>query len=402
MWIWDDGLRLNLARFAKGGCLKQRIAIADFRWVLPGELDWEDLLAGRSAVVSLPEHFPVSVAAPCPIEPEVPADWQKGLFPRAVGLAHEALQRLGPKKMDRVGLVLGLPNYFAEVPYLEHVLPHGDQPEEMAWVGGFYADAALDFLAKRIPNCGPRVRLDSACATGNDCLAVAHQWLSTGFVSNCVVVAASAMVTPTGLALFKNLKALSLSKSLQASCPFDRRRNGFVMGEGAAAFWLTTDTKWHPRGFLEGYGMRLQAANFIDLPEDLAPMAEACQEALGENDEVAYVSAHGTATQLNDLRETQLHRHLFGERAQEIPMSSVKSMLGHTLGAAALIDAGVCVSALEAGMAPPTINLHEPDPECDLNYLPLQAQPIHGDLALSNAFAFGGQNTSVLIRGTRG
>jgi len=324
-----------------------------------------------------------------------------GLYPRAVGLACEALRRLNPPPNERVGLVLGLPNFNAEVPYLEHVLPHGDNPGAMSEVACFYADAALHFLAGKISNCGPRVRLDSACATGNDCLIVAHQWLSSGLVSHCIVVAASAMVTQTGLALFKNLKALSTSDSLEASCPFDRRRNGFVMGEGAAAMWLTSEESCPARAYLDGYGLRLCAENFIDLPEELTPMAEACRDALGENEAVAYVSAHGTATKLNDLRETQLHHHLFGSKAASIPMSSVKSMLGHTLGAAALIDAGVCVASLETGMAPPTINLHQADPDCDLDYVPLQAKPIRGQLALSNAFAFGGQNTSVLIRGVQ-
>ena len=377
--------------------MKKAVAVADFAWVLPGDFSWSDLLAGRSAVVRLPDEFPVAVGAPCPLEASKPKDWQFGMFPRVMGLAKEALDRLDAKPKGPVGLVLGMPNYHAEFPYLQHVLDKGESPDAMTHVSGYYADAALHYMADRIPHCGPRVRLDAACATGNDCLITAGQWLEAGVISDCLVIAASAMLTPMGLALFKNLKAVNTQDNLEASCPFDRRRRGFVMGEGAAAFWLTTRPEITAKGYLRGYGQRLHAENFIDLPKDIEPMVAACRDALGDAHDIAYVSAHGTATQLNDLRETQLHRELFGQRADQIPLSSVKSMLGHTLGAAALIDAAVCLAALEHQIAPPTINLHEPDPLCDLNYVPNQAQTISGEFALSHAFAFGGQQTSVLF-----
>lgn len=312
-------------------------------------------------------------------------------------MAYESMRRLGELPKGRVGFVLGLPNYQSEFSYLQQALDAADDVAAMGPLAGYYADAALHFLAEQLPTCGPRIRLDTACATGNDCLIAACQWLEAGVVDHCIVVAASAMLTPMGLALFKNLKAVNDQDHDQVSCPFDLRRRGFVMGEGAAAFWLMRQPKSSARGFIRGYGQRLHADNFIDLPATIDPMVDACLDALDGLETVAYVSAHGTATQINDLRETQLHHHLFRGQAPKIPMSSVKSMVGHTLGAAALVDAGVCVAALEHQIAPPTINLNTPDPKCDLNYVANQAMPIRGDYALSHAFAFGGQQTSVLF-----
>lgn len=377
--------------------MSKPVAVANYAWVLPGDLTWENLLAGVSAVRSLPVDFPVKVGAPFSGNVTVPPEWGHANMPRAIGLAWEAFSRLDAQMGPKPGLVLGLPNYNSEEIYLEKACKQGLDSAAMATLSAYHGDAALTFFAERIPGCGPRIRVDSACATGNESLIVAHQWLASGVITDCIVLAASAMLSPVGLALFKNLKALSTLDSLDASCPFDARRRGFVMGEGAAAFWLTTRQEVHHRAYIIGYGHRLVAENFIDLPEDLRGMREACTEALGNHSEVAYVCAHGTGTQLNDLRETELHRALFGKKAQGIPLSSVKSMIGHTLGAAALINAGVCVSALENQMAPPTINHSVPDPNCDLNYVPNTAQSIKGSLALSNAFAFGGQHTSVLF-----
>ena len=154
-------------------------------------------------------------------------------------------------------------------------------------------------------------------------------------------------------------------------------------------------------GYLCGYGQSLNADKFVDLPEDLSAMRNACNQALCGLDEVAWVCAHGTSTPANDPVETRLYHDVFGKKAHHIPISSVKSMIGHCLGAAALIEAIVCLGALKTGMAPPTINLEQPDPECDLDYIPGQARKITGNFALSNAFAFGGQNACILLSGER-
>ena len=373
------------------------IAIAAHALVLPGLLRWRDLRDAASAVKLLPETYPVPVGATVPMDPPVPADWPFAIFPRALGLAIAALEKLDHDPGRRYGLALGLPNLFSETDYMEHTLQFRDDPERMKATLGFSHGYPLDYLASSFNISGPLIRVDSACATGNDALITASQWLAAGVVDDVLVVAASAMLNPVGLALFHNLKALADRKDLEASCPFDGRRRGFVMGEGAAAVWLTNNPNQQPKGYLRGYGQSLNADKFVDLPEDVTPMLNACRDALGELEEVAYVSAHGTGTRANDLKETELHKKLFGKRAWDIPISSIKSMIGHCLGAAALIEAIVCLEALNEGIAPPTINLHQPDPRCDLNYVANAAQPIHGNFALSNAFAFGGQNSCILL-----
>ena len=364
---------------------------------LPGLLSWDHLKNGTSAITLLDDEFAAPVGAAVPLTFDTPKNWPFPVYPRALALAADALGKLELDPKRRYGLVLGMPNLFSETEYMEHTLVHREDPEAMSAMLGFSHDHPTRYLADMIKAEGPIIRVDSACATGNDALIAASQWLNAGVVDDVVVVASSAMLNPVGLALFNNLKALNDRPDLEASCPFDRRRRGFVMGEGAAAAWLTNRPGDDPAGWICGYGQSMNAEKFVDLPEDLTPMLAACKGALGSHKDIAYVSAHGTATVVNDRTETRLHKILFGDQASQIPLRSIKSMIGHTLGAAALIEAIVTLHALREGLAPPTINLNQPDPECDLNYVANQAQPIEGNVALSNAYAFGGQNASVLL-----
>ncbi|CAM2064567.1 Beta-ketoacyl-[acyl-carrier-protein] synthase family protein [Sulfidibacter corallicola] len=375
-------------------------AIAATAMVLPGGFRWKDLREGRSAVRFLGDTFPVAVGAPVTESLRVPEHFPYDIMPRGLLLAVEALRRLEYDSERRFGLVLGLPSLFSETEYVEHMLVHRHDEAEMGPMMGFAFGNPLDYLAGFAGARGPVLRVDSACATGNDALIAACRLLEAGTVRDVLVVCASSMLNPVGLALFHNLKALNDRSDLEASCPFDARRRGFVMGEGAAALWLTVDPpRSQVEGFVCGYGSSMSGVHFVDLPEDLTPVERACRAALRCGEVPSYVSAHGTATQANDAMETRLHRSLFGERAESIPLSSIKSMIGHCLGAAALIEAIVCLHALNEQIAPPTINLHRPDPRCDLDYVPLRARPIRGRYALSNAFAFGGHNASVLLRG---
>lgn len=365
--------------------------------VLPGGLTLDDLFNARSAVVGLDESFRVPLGAPVTSSLISLADHEAQPIPRGLHLAATALARLPKRPGPRTGLVLGLPSLFSETLYVEHMLRHRHDEDAMARLHWFFGDHPLQWLKQHFGFEGPAARVDSACATGNDALIQAGLWLQQGLVDDVVVVAASAMLNPVGIALFDHLKALTERRDLAASCPFDARRRGFVMGEGAAALCLTRRDEVSALGYLRGWGQSMSDSGFVDLPEDLSCVAQACREALGEHRRVAYVSAHGTATQANDLMEVRLHHHLFKEHAEQIPLSSIKSMIGHTLGAAALIEAWVCLAALARQTAPPTINLAHPDPACSVNVVANQAQPISGSLALSNAFAFGGHNVSVLL-----
>jgi 3-oxoacyl-(acyl-carrier-protein) synthase len=364
--------------------------------VAPGDFRWPDLRDGRSAVHRLEGEFAVSVGAAVPFDPDVPADWPHGAMPRGLALATLALDRLPRDPQRHYGLVLGLPGLYAESVYLEHVLDHRDSPAAMAAVNGFAHANPLNYLARHAGAAGPRLRVDSACATGSDALIAAWQWIEAGLVDDVLVVAASAMLNPVGVALFHHLQALNDSDDLNASRPFDVARRGFVMGEGAAAVWLSKQPPSPPRGWLAGYGQSMNAEHFVDLPEDLTAMTRACRQALGEVTEPAYINAHGTATRANDRVEARLYRQLFGAAIDGIPVSATKSMIGHTLGASALIEAIVCLEALNEQVAPPTINLTDPDPDCRLNHV-TRARPINGNVALTNSFAFGGHNSSLLL-----
>lgn len=366
--------------------------------VLPGGLVLDDLFAGRSAVQSLDGEFRVPLGAPVQ-GPLVTLNLPESVVvPRAIQLAATALAALPMRPGRRCGLILGLPSLNSETAYVEHMLIHRHQVNAMAPLHCFIGDTPLTVLKTFMGFEGPTARVDSACATGNDALIQAGLWLAHGLVDDVLVVAASAMLNPVGIALFDHLKALTERRDLAASCPFDAGRRGFVMGEGAAALWLSRTAPGPCYGYLRGWGQTMSDAGFVDLPEDLTEVAGACRTALRDRTQVAYVSAHGTATQANDLMEIRLHHLLFGAAAPRIPLSSIKSMIGHTLGAAALIEVWVTLAALARQTAPPTINLQQADPACDLNIVANQAQPIEGDWALSNAFAFGGHNVSVLLQ----
>lgn len=370
------------------------VFVRDMALVAPGDFKFADFCAGRSAVIGL-KDMPVAVGAPFLGElPEIA--WQWGFVPRALRLAFEARKRLELDDKRTYGLILGLPNLFSETQYLEHVLPHRESVAEMKAVLGFGDQQALGFLADQLPACGPRIRLDSACATGNDCLILAHQWLCAGLVSDVVVICASAMLNPVGLALFHNLKALNDSNDLKASRPFDHLRRGFVMGEGAAAVWLTARPESPCLGTVLGYGQTMSASHFVDPPEDISTMVQAAKLALGDCQDLAFVSAHGTATKAGDQAEVALQHALFAERACHIPITATKSQIGHCLGAAALIEAIVCWQALSHGVVPGIINFERADDGNSLDYV-TASRKIHGAAALSNAFAFGGHNSCVLL-----
>lgn len=376
--------------------MPQSIVCRSASWLLPGDLDWPDLLAGRCAIQKLSDAFPVARGAAYPHE--LPTKTPSGdLMPRGLALALAAVDKISlPADRKAFGLVLGLPSLHSETDYMEHILDQRGTPQAMPFVHAFDYDTPLRMLAERAGIQGPRVRLDAACATGNDCLIAAQQWLEYGQVEDVLVVAASAMLSPVGCALFNHLKALHAADDDFASCPFDARRRGFVMGEGAAAIWLSKHPAKNALGYLCGSGQSLSPGHMVDVPEDLTPLINAVNQAR-QGQIPTYVSAHGTATWNNDLRETQLQKAIYGDQAYNIPISSIKSMIGHCLGASALIEAIATLYSLRDGMAPPTIHLDQPAADCDLNYVANQSQPIAEGVALSHAFAFGGQNSAIML-----
>jgi 3-oxoacyl-[acyl-carrier-protein] synthase II len=362
----------------------------------PGNLQWSDFVCGTSGLKRLDNTCPVPIGAPVPGIDALPAGFPHPSAPRPLLLALEVARRLRLEEGPNYGLVLGLSSLYPEPAYVEHALQNLG-PERMADMQAYRGDFALEYLAGALGVTGPRIRLDSACATGSDALILAHQWIERDWAEDVLVVAAASMLNPIGLALFRNLRALTEEDDLEASRPFDRRRRGFVMGEGAAALWLSGRRPDAPIGYVCSYGQSMNAFKMTDMPTDLTAMEQACRQALGPVEDLAYISAHGTSTPANDVCEARLYRKILGERWADVPISSLKSMTGHCLGASSLIEVLVCFEALRARRAPPTAHLREPDPECCLNFVPLEAQAIEGEFALSNAFAFGGHNSSVLL-----
>lgn len=253
---------------------------------------------------------------------------------------------------------------------------------------------------------GPAISVASACASGQDGIGTAWMMLRSGMIDAAVAGAAEAPITKTAVAAFDRMQAMSRRKEGTPS-PFDKRRDGLVIGEGAAILILETESHARKRGAvilaeLAGYSASADAYHITAPHTQGIGGSQAIRNALavaGVNlDQVDYINAHGTGTSLNDLSETRAIKGVFGERAYKIPISSTKSMTGHMMGATGALEAIFCVLAMRNGILPPTINYQEPDPECDLDYVPNKAREANVDVAITNAFGFGGHNAVLVLR----
>ena len=270
-------------------------------------------------------------------------------------------------------------------------------------------DMAGGYLSILLGARGPNFCTVSACASGGDAIGNAYEILRRGDAQVMLAGGAEAPVCPIALAAFNAARAMSTRNDdpKRASRPFDRDRDGFVLGEGAAVLVLETLEHARDRGApilaeIVGYGLTADAYHITQPAEDgeggARAMAMALRKAGLAPTEVDYINAHGTSTPLNDRTETQAIKAVFGEHAYRLAVSSTKSMTGHLLGAAGAIEAAFCVLAIRDQILPPTINLENPDPECDLDYVPNRARPARVRVAMSNAFGFGGHNSCLVIR----
>lgn len=262
-------------------------------------------------------------------------------------------------------------------------------------------------VAIRIGAKGPNSCAVTACATGNHCIGDAYRLIQRGDADVMVAGGAEAAVTPLGVAGFASAKALSFrnDEPTKASRPFDKDRDGFVLGEGAGV--LVIEELGHALrrgvriyGEIIGYGMNSDAYHITAPPEEgegaVRCMELALKDAGINRDQIGYINAHGTST-MADAIETRAIKQVFGEQAFRIPVSSTKSMTGHLLGAAGGIEAVFSLLALFHGVLPPTINLDHPDSACDLDYVPNKARPSAIKTALSNSFGFGGVNACLIF-----
>jgi beta-ketoacyl-acyl-carrier-protein synthase II len=253
---------------------------------------------------------------------------------------------------------------------------------------------------------GPAFSIVSACASGADGIGMAMHLIRAGVVDAMLAGGSEAPVTPLGIGAFDRVAAASLLSD-STPAPFSNHRDGLVVGEGAGVLVLESLEFALSRGApilaeLIGYGSTSDAFHITAPTEDGAGSAQAISVALADArvdiGDIDYINAHGTGTQLNDISETKAIKLALGERAYEIPTSSTKSMTGHIMGATGAIEAAFCILAIRDNVAPPTINYLEPDPLCDLDYVPNTARDLPIRVAVSNAFGFGGHNAVLVFR----
>ncbi|WP_447977820.1 beta-ketoacyl-ACP synthase II [Candidatus Nitrospira bockiana] len=388
------------------------------------EKTWKALCAGESGITRITRFDPTDYSTQ--IAGEV-KDFDPAAFIEkkeikkmdlfihyAVGASQLAVDDAGlkvsPENAERVGVYIGSGiGGLSSIEHYHKVLQEkGPDRVSPFFIPMVIINLASGQVAIRLGARGPNSCAVTACATGNHCIGDAFRLIQRGDADAMVAGGAEAAITPLGVAGFGAARALSRrnDEPTRASRPFDRDRDGFVLGEGAGVLVLEeleTAKRRGARIYAEiiGYGMTADAHHITAPPDDgegaVRCMRLAIKDAGISTGEVGYINAHGTST-FADKIETQAIKRVFGEHASRIPVSSTKSMTGHLLGAAGGIEAAFSVLAIQRGVLPPTINLDHPDPECDLDYVPARAREASIDVALSNSFGFGGVNACLLFR----
>lgn len=289
------------------------------------------------------------------------------------------------------------------------MLEKGPRRVSSLFVPMMIANMAAGAIALRHDCRGPAMPAVTACASGSNAIGEALRLIRHGYADAVITGGTEAAITPIAVAGFANMQALSTAENPEeASLPFDKRRGGFVIGEGAVALVLEEYEHAKARGAniygeVCGYGSTCDAYHITSPHPEARGGAQAMKDAMAEagysEDDVVYVNAHGTGTPMNDVTETLAIKTALGEQAAyRAYVSSTKSMTGHMLGAAGAVEAMACLMALQDGVIPPTINLKEQDPKCDLNCVPNQAIKAQISLALSNSLGFGGHNACLAFR----
>jgi 3-oxoacyl-[acyl-carrier-protein] synthase II len=312
---------------------------------------------------------------------------------------------------DRVGVIIGsgiggMHTYETQLRILYERGPRKVSPFTIpSLIGNMCSGLVAIDLGARGPNFG----MVSACATGTHSIGEAAHAIRRGDADVMVAGGSEAAITPFAYASFCSMKAMSTNNENPrgASRPFDKNRDGFIMGEGAGILVLESLEHATARGAriyceVAGYAATCDAFHITQPdPEGKGlslAMKRAVESAGVAPSDIDYINAHGTSTPYNDKFETLAIKKVFGDHARAVPVSSTKSMTGHLLGAAGGIESIVCVKAIETGRIPPTMNLEEPDPDCDLDYVPNTAREVPVKVALSNNLGFGGQNASIIFR----
>ena len=332
----------------------------------------------------------------------------------ATAAALEALAQAGLQitdaNRDRVGILIGtgIGGLGTIMEQAEVLRERGPERVSPFLVPMMISDSAAGMLAIRVGARGPNMAIATACASGNNAIGDAMETIRRGAADVMIAGGAEASLLPLAMAGMNVMGALSTRNEdpETASRPFDKTRDGFVMGEGAGMLILEEWEHAKARGAtifaeLSGYGTT-DDAHHISAPADngagaAMSMKLALEDAGLAVTDVDYINAHGTSTPLNDKSETAAIKTVFGEQAYKVPISSTKSMTGHLLGATGAVEAVACIMALRDGVIPPTIHYQTPDPECDLDYVPNQARKAELRHVISNSFGFGGHNATVVF-----
>ncbi len=386
---------------------------------------WESLKHGRSGITTISRfdagRFPTQIAGEVKgFEPERFLDRKElrrtDLFVQyGLAAALEATQQAGLSDngvdADRIGVIIGSGIGGIETLERQHsnLVQKGPSRISPFFIPMMIADMAAGLISIRLGFRGPNFAAVSACASGAHAIGEAMRQLQNGHADAVLTGGCEASVTPLAIGGFCSMKAMSTRNDTPtaASRPFDKERDGFVMGEGAGITVLETLEHANARqatilAELVGYGATGDAHHMTAPAPDGEGAARAMQLALEDGgvkpEAVDYINAHGTSTPLNDRFETAAVKHVFGDHAAKVAFSSTKSMTGHLLGAAGGIEFNASVLAIQNNEIPPTINYTTPDPECDLDYVPNTYRSAQVDVAMSNSLGFGGHNVALVLR----
>jgi len=326
-------------------------------------------------------------------------------------VAHAGLQ-LTDEQRPRTSVIVGsavggVESYHDQILLVDH---SGDLRKVSPFgIPMLVVNGASNMVSIMLGATGPSYTPVSACATGADCIGHAFDLIRMGKIDRAITGCGEAPIIPMGLGAFDRIQATSRRNDDPAGAmrPFAKDRDGLVFSEGAGVLVLEELEGAKARGAtilaeLVGYGSTSDAFHVTAPEPEGMGASEAIRQAMHNAEvnltDIHYINAHGTATQLNDPMETKAVKRVFGDHAYKIPMSSTKSMTGHGMGMTAAIEAIFCVLALRDQVAPPTINLYESDPECDLDYIPHTAREVNMTVAMSNSFGFGGHNVSLIFK----
>jgi len=408
--------------------MRKRVVITGLGCISPLGLNvqetWAGLLAGRSGAGPI-THFDAS-RHKTRFAAEVKGFDAQALFgsrearkmdrfaqfaiAAAMEAMNEACLKIDESNRDRIGVLIGtgIGGIGTILDTYDVFKERGPERVSPFLIPMMISDSAAGILAIRTGARGPNMSLATACATGTNALGEAAAMIRHGGADIMLVGSAEAAIVPLAMAGMNVMTALSTRNDdpERASRPFDKERDGFLMGEGAGMLVLESLESAQARGAkilceFSGYGASDDAYHISAPAENGAGAALSMKLALEDAglgvEEIGYINAHGTSTPLNDKSETAAIKTVFGERAYSVPVSSTKSMTGHLLGASGSVEAVVCTRVLSENILPATINYEFPDPECDLDYVPNQSRKAQPQHVMSNSFGFGGHNATLIL-----